>query len=260
MGNVALQYVRDEEGLRLLNDGQRDLAFIGSDKFAELSLSGTIKSANVIDSVPIDCSMILAGPDDEGISQVQMKLGKPMKVATSYPFLMNKMVSSSFVDLQPTFVSGGCEGYVSSGLCDLLFDIKATGDTIAANGLKIYLESRKLDLKVLDYCEYDQRSAGDKLYDGLLDVASVLSMRRNDIESMDATSYTLGLMRSQNALVKKLSEEFGELLQALLRSDTNKQEVISEAADLLYAIQVWMTLKGVSLIDVIKEDIRRSKA
>lgn len=236
------------------------MSFIGSDKYTELRLNGTLKNANVVDTVPIDCSMVLAGLDDDGMSMIQMRLGKPMTVATSYPALLREATKRSFVDLRPMYVSGGCEGYVKSGMSDLLFDIKASGGSVIANELVIYQESQKLNLKVLDYCEYDPRSTGDRLFDGLESVTEVLARRVEQIPDLTEESYTLDLLRSQNKRVKKLSEEFGELMQALLRDQVDRSEVISESADLLYALQIFLAKEGISLVDVLNEVIIRNES
>lgn len=258
-GETTLQYVRDVAGLELLNSGERDLAFIGEDKYFELSLNGSLKGVNVVDTVSIDCAMVVAGPDDDGMTPVQMHLGRPMRVATSYPFLLANIAMDPVFDLRPRYVSGGCEGYVTSGLCDLVFDIKSTGETLAVNGLKIYAESKRLSLKVLDACEYDPGTAGDKLLEGLRSVAQTLVGRLKQTENPHVISYTLDLIKSQNKRVKKMGEEFGELMQALLRDETRKTEIIAEAADLLYALQVFLVCEGISLLDVLKEDIRRNQ-
>ncbi len=258
VGNVALQYVRDEEGLKLLNNRQRNLTFIGSDKFAELTLSGALTDTSVVDKVPIRCSMVLAGKPDENVG-AYMRLGRPMTVATSYPYVLSEVLKSSPVDLRPMYVEGGCEGYVASGLADLSFDIKSSGDTVTQNGLAIYQETPALTLNVLDSCSYDKRSTGDRLLDDLRAIAETLTARCAQVDVNELESTTLTLMRSPNNRVKKLFEEFGELVQALQRTPTDRREIVSEAADLLYALQVFLSLEGISLLEVLKEDISRNQ-
>ena len=258
VGSIVLQHVRDEEGLQLLSDGRRDLAFIGSDKFTELQLNGSLTDPSVIDRIPIECTMVLAGLPDENLP-IYMKLGRPLTVATSYPFTLSEALRTSSANLKPVYVSGASEGYVASGLNDLVFDIKAKGDTLRENGLTIYQESSQLTLNVLDACNYDPRSGGDKLLKGMNDVAAILAERCEQINSADVESYTLSLMRSPNQRTKKLFEEFGELVQELQRESKNRSRIISEAADFLYNLQVFLALEGITLIDVLREDIRRNK-
>lgn len=72
-------------------------------------------------------------------------------------------------------------------------------------------------------------------------------------------SYTARLFRDRNLRLKKLSEEAGELVLAL--ADGNRDEVRSEAADLLYHVLVACRAAGVSLDDVLEElDSRRQHA
>lgn len=255
---IVLQYVRDEEGLKLLANGERDLAFMGEDKLAEMSLDGSLSSVNIVDSVPLDCTMVLAGPDSE-VTPMQIRRGQTMTVATSYPFLLDQVSAGDCVDLRPRYVSGGCEGYVTSGLCDLSFDIKSSGKTIAMNGLKVYSETQKLRLNVLNACEYDPRSGGDKLFEGMKKVMQTLTERWEQADNLELDSYTLKLVRSPNEQVKKMFSEFGELIQALQRPERDRSEIVAEAADLLYALQVSLARDGISFIDVLEEDVRRNQ-
>lgn len=212
----------------------------------------------MVDKVPIGCSMVLAGKPDENMG-LFMKLGRPMTVATSYPYMLSEALKSTPYDLRPMYVEGGCEGYVASGLADLSFDIKSSGDTVRQNGLTIFQETPALTLNVLDSCSYDKRSAGDKLLDELGAVSETLAARCAQVEVNELESTTLNLMRSPNSRIKKLFEEFGELVQALQRTPTSRREIVSEAADLLYALQVFLSLDGISLLEVLKEDINRNQ-
>lgn len=190
---------------------------------------------------------------------IYMKLGRPLTVATSYPYMLSEALRSESVDLRPVYVSGGCEGYVAAGENDLSFDVKSSGNTLRDNGLVIYKETPKITLNVLDACNFDPRSRGDKLLDDLSAVTDTLVERCIQMKLPEFESTTLALMRSPNDRVKKLFEEFGELVQALQRTPTDKGEIISETADLLYALQIFLALEGVSLLEVLNEDIRRNQ-
>lgn len=250
--------MRDESGLELLSNGQRDLAFLGSDKVAELVLNGSLKEVNIVDSVEIDCSLVLAGASSSNTFE-RVQNGEQLAVATSYPFIFSSTIAETYPDLRLVYVKGASEGYVSSGLYPLVFDIKSSGSSLEANGLEIYTETTKMNLEVLDNCNYANRSPGDGFLYNLLALSETLAERAQQAKSSTKTTYTLELMRDQNKRIKKLGEEFSELLQALLRPVKDRNEIVSEAADLLYSIEVSLALEGISIIDLLVEDIRRNK-
>ncbi len=71
VGNTALQWTRDERGLELVSQGLSDLTFIGEDKLQELLLAGEYEEPDVVDEVPIDCWLTLAGPSPIVIDDYQ---------------------------------------------------------------------------------------------------------------------------------------------------------------------------------------------
>lgn len=232
------------------------MMFLGDDKLTELTLNGSLKNVSVIDKIPLGLNMALGGPNDPSVL-ISMKLGKPMVVATSYPFTLAESARTSFIDLRPRTVGGATEGYVPD-ICDLVFDVKASGRSFEENGILTYAETGPIFLNVMDGCDYDPRSNEDRLIDSLRQI-SIELLNRKQTPGSYTESLTVQLLQSQNKRVKKLFEEFGELVQAFQRSEVDRIEIVSEAADLLYVIQVFLTLEGISLIEVLQEDIRRNQ-
>lgn len=252
VGNTALQWTRDERGLELVSQGLSDLTFIGEDKLQELLLAGEYEEPDVVDEVPIDCWLTLAGPSPIVIDDLIIGKRRPLNVATSYPRTLDLLAKDRGISLRGVEVSGACEGEVAAGGAELIFDITASGESLRANGLRRLLTSDRLNLLVVRGITKIQQSPG--LAVQLQEITSVYKKRlMNPTDSM-----TSALLSDQNKRVKKLGEEYAELLQALMDDKSTDQEVISEAADVLYAMNMFLTVRGISLLDVLNEDVKRN--
>jgi phosphoribosyl-ATP pyrophosphohydrolase len=87
---------------------------------------------------------------------------------------------------------------------------------------------------------------------------SVLDQLFNVIEQRKAElpegSYTSSLFlheRGENAVLEKIGEESTELI--LAAKNDNSQELIHEAADLVYHLLVLLSMKGVHIDDLLSE-------
>ncbi len=81
----------------------------------------------------------------------------------------------------------------------------------------------------------------------------ILDRKENSKES----SYVCSLLEDENKILKKVSEESGELIVAAKCG--NKDEIIHESADLIFHTLVLMASKGVSLEDLSNELRKRRK-
>ena len=84
----------------------------------------------------------------------------------------------------------------------------------------------------------------------------------NKAESSDSDkSYTRDLLASgSDRIAKKVIEESGELAVAYLNKKTNKDEIIWEAADLLYHVMVLLHSADVTMNDISNELKKRNKS
>jgi len=72
------------------------------------------------------------------------------------------------------------------------------------------------------------------------------------------TSYTSLLIKKNNFFyLKKLKEEFSELIKELLTK--NKKKIVHEAADLIYHLLVSLEKKKVNFFEVVRELKKRQK-
>jgi len=65
------------------------------------------------------------------------------------------------------------------------------------------------------------------------------------------SSYTVKLFRNRNLLLKKIGEESSEVI--LAAKDKKKDEIVYEAADLLYHLMVLLYDEGITMDDIHKE-------
>lgn len=123
----------------------------------------------------------------------------------------------------------------------------------------VYREGDKLNMNVVAGIEIND-SNKSSLEQALTRLASTYAERlRMSIENPNANSLTIELMRDPNKLVKKLFEEFGESVQAFMRTPADKDEQINELADLLYPLGIFLAINGLSIVDVLMEDVRRNQ-
>lgn len=69
--------------------------------------------------------------------------------------------------------------------------------------------------------------------------------------SQAESSYTVKLMRNRNLLLKKIAEESSEVI--LAAKDGKREEIVYEAADLLYHLMVLLYNEGICMQDIHRE-------
>ena len=83
----------------------------------------------------------------------------------------------------------------------------------------------------------------------LLKLEELLKKRKAELPEK---SYTSELFREgSDRILKKIGEEAGEVIIA--GKNTDRQELIHEAADLLFHLQVFLTHRDVSINEVVEE-------
>jgi len=70
-------------------------------------------------------------------------------------------------------------------------------------------------------------------------------------KTQSESSYSFKLMRNRNLLLKKIAEESSEVIIAA--KDKQRNEIVYEAADLLYHLMVLLYDEGITLDDIYKE-------
>lgn len=249
-------------GLELLNEGAVDLAFAGDDILDELELSGKLASKQVVDSSQLACRFVLAAPEG-AMNDIRARLnqGDALSVATSYPAKFAEFADRENLNTRVIYTpQGGCEMFPAAGLADFAYDIAQSGNTLAANGLVICCQEEPFCLRALGAVGLRAEEPADPLRRALGAVADTYVQRLEQAREPErpTDSYTVRLLRDQNRLVKKFGEESAEFLQAVLRAQPSKSELRAEGSDLLYVMGLWLARNGVTIAEVLDEDIRRN--
>lgn len=249
-------------GLELLSEGAVDLAFAGDDILDELELSGRLANLQIADSSELSFRFALEAPE-AGMNNIAARLeqGDPLSVATSYPATLAAFAAREGLNLRVAYEPlGGCEMFPKAGLTDLAYDLVNKGDTLADNGLAIYCQEEPLCLRAISAIKLRAKQPADPLRRALGAVADTYAQQLKQASEPEQStdSYTVQLLRDQNRLVKKFGEEGAEFLQAALRARPSRSELRAEGSDLVYIIGLWLARNGVTLTEVLDEDIRRN--
>jgi phosphoribosyl-ATP pyrophosphohydrolase len=86
---------------------------------------------------------------------------------------------------------------------------------------------------------------------------TLIETRKNELPEGSYTSSLFSHERGENAVLEKIGEEATELI--LAAKDNNHQEIIHEAADVVYHLLVLLSMKGVHLNDLLLELQSREK-
>lgn len=88
-------------------------------------------------------------------------------------------------------------------------------------------------------------------------VAELFRIFEDRKQTQCESSYTYKLLRNRNLLLKKIAEESSEVIIAA--KDKHREEVIHEAADLIYHLLVLLFDEGITIDDIYRELEERRK-
>ncbi|MFC4701767.1 ATP phosphoribosyltransferase [Glaciecola siphonariae] len=136
---IDLLRVRDDDIPGLVMDGVVDLGFIGENELEEKMLER--KAANKKHEYKTlrrldygGCRLSIAVPNEMQYDSVASLEGK--KVATTYPFLLERFFAEQGVNAQAVMLTGSVEVAPRAGVADAICDLVSTGATLEANGLR----------------------------------------------------------------------------------------------------------------------------
>jgi len=123
-------FLRDDDIPQYVEDGVADIGIVGENVLLEKN-----KQAAVVEKLGFGkCRLSVAIPramEYEGVASLQGK-----RIATSYPFLVNKFLSENLVQAEIHEISGSVEIAPGIGLADVVADLVSSGSTLFMNGLK----------------------------------------------------------------------------------------------------------------------------
>ena len=136
---VDLLRVRDDDIPGLVMDGIVDLGFIGENELEEKMLereasqrAHEFKTLRTLDYGA--CRLSIATPNEMEYAGVSSLQGK--KVATTYPFLLERFFKEQGVEATAVMLTGSVEVAPRAGVADAICDLVSTGATLEANGLQ----------------------------------------------------------------------------------------------------------------------------
>ena len=135
---IDLLLVRDDDIPGLVMDGVVDLALIGENELEEkmLERKASNKPYEYQELRRLDygdCRLSIAVPNELDYRGIQSLSGK--KVATTYPYLLERFFKENNVAAQVVMLTGSVEVAPRAGVADAICDLVSTGATLEANGL-----------------------------------------------------------------------------------------------------------------------------
>jgi len=127
---LELLFLRDDDIPKYVADGVADVGIVGENVLAEKQQ----KVDTVLRLGFSKCRLSIAVPESQtynGLSDLE-----GMRIATSYPNLLQDFLKKEGVTAESHEISGSVEIAPGIGLADAVCDIVSTGSTLLANGLK----------------------------------------------------------------------------------------------------------------------------
>ena len=123
-------FLRDDDIPQYVEDSVADIGIVGENVVYEKN-----KTVEVVEKLGFGkCRLSLAIPRGEEFSGLQSLDGK--RIATSYPYLVNKFLLQNKVKAEIHEISGSVEIAPGIGLADVVCDLVSSGSTLFMNGLK----------------------------------------------------------------------------------------------------------------------------
>jgi ATP phosphoribosyltransferase len=123
-------FLRDDDIPKYVANGIADIGIVGENVLLE-------KNEAVEEVMPLGfakCRLSIAVPRDFNYNNIEDLNG--MKIATSYPVILQKYLNDNNVSAQIQEISGSVEIAPSIGLAKAVCDIVSSGSTLVSNGLK----------------------------------------------------------------------------------------------------------------------------
>lgn len=156
---MEILYLRNSDIPQYLEDGTADIAIVGENLLVEKQ-----KQVEIVEKLGFSkCRVSLAVP--KGIKYDSLKFFNGKKIATSYPFTLQRFLDENNISAEIHTISGSVEIAPNIGLADTICDIVSSGSTLFKNGLKetqVILKSEAVLVKSLQL-DTEQEAILEKL-------------------------------------------------------------------------------------------------
>ncbi len=127
---MQVLFLRDDDIPQYVEDGVADIGIVG-----ENIVSETNKNVELVERLGFGkCRLSIAIPRNENYTDASFLNRK--RIATTYPFLLQKFLDKNKVDAEIHIISGSVEITPGVGLADAICDLVSSGSTLFSNGLK----------------------------------------------------------------------------------------------------------------------------
>ena len=127
---LEVLYLRDDDIPQSVATGVADIGVVGENEYIERGAE-----AEVIDRLGFSrCRLSLAIPKETHYEGLEWFNGK--KIATSYPVILNRFLSSKGISADVHVITGSVEISPGIGLAHAIFDIVSSGSTLVSNNLR----------------------------------------------------------------------------------------------------------------------------
>lgn len=131
---LEILFLRDDDIPEYVQDGIADIGLVGENVIAETKVDVAYLQRLGYGK----CNLKIAIPTHSDIKDLTDLNGKA--IATSYPIVLEKFLSSKNIQADIKMISGSVEIAPGLGLSDAIFDIVSTGGTLKSNGLKPFVD------------------------------------------------------------------------------------------------------------------------
>ncbi len=127
---MQILFLRDDDIPQYVEDGVADIGIVGENIIHE-----THKNVALIEKLGFGkCRLSIAVPRNEHYDDANFLNNK--RIATSYPYLLQKFLNENSVTAEIHEISGSVEITPGVGLADAICDLVSSGSTLFSNGLK----------------------------------------------------------------------------------------------------------------------------
>ena len=175
-------FVRDDDIPDLVQEDVCDLGLVGRNVLKEKRLELTSRGhpATFMELRPLEygrCRLSLAVPEGFSYEGARSIAGK--RIATTYPFTLERYMRERNITADIVTLSGAVEIAPRLGRADLICDLVSTGSTLQANHLREVETVRWV--RVLD--EGDQHAQGDAAEDGVAKSVGIAGVAKNGVSA-----------------------------------------------------------------------------
>lgn len=216
---LDILFLRDDDIPEYVQDGVADIGIVGEDVLLEKR-----SDAEVIRKLGYGrCNLSLAVPEGKKIESLQELNG--LRIATSFPNLLNNFLEKNNIHATVVEISGSVEITPSLGVADLICDLVSTGNTLKLNKLKKSFDVYSFEsVLIANKNLFQDSKKSDLLQNLLVRIDSALNARTSKYLMMNAPKKALDRLKKvvpslSSPTILPLADESMVAVHAVIPSD-----------------------------------------